>query len=178
VTTFRATDDWPGLGATLIRARVAVRYAGEDDAGFARQLHHIGRAAEVAPLGWPPALVKHFLDDQYRLRDTHYRANHPAADQFIVTRDTRSIGQMLVDRAPRTWRLIDIALAPEMQGLGFGGALIKWLQRWARRDDADGIDLHVLHSNDRAAALYRHHGFSDALNDSTATHQRLIWRIG
>jgi GNAT superfamily N-acetyltransferase len=168
----------PTLGAALIGARIDVRRAGEDDAGFVHQLHHIGRAAEIAQLGWPPALAKHFLDDQLRLRDAHYYARHPAADHLIVTQDAMPIGRVLLDRSAQPWRLIDIALAPEAQGHGFGGALIKWLQRWARRNAADGIDLHVLHDNDRAASLYRRHGFADAGDDITAMHKRLIWQIG
>jgi GNAT superfamily N-acetyltransferase len=178
VTSLHRRADRPGLGATLTGARIDVRRAEEGDAGFVHQLHHIGRAAEIAQLGWAPALAKHFLDDQVRLRDTHYHATHPAADHLIVTQGAMPIGRVLLDRSAQPWRLIDIALTPEAQGHGFGGALIKWLQRWARRDDADGIDLHVLHGNDQAASLYRRHGFADAGDDITAMHKRLISQIG
>jgi GNAT superfamily N-acetyltransferase len=161
----------------LTRKGLALRPAADGDDIVLRTLHHAGRAAEIGRLGWPAMMAERFLDDQLRLRDRHYQAHHPAADNLIVTMEHVPVGRLLLDRAKQPWRLIDIALAPEMQNRGSGRALLYWLQSWARRDHAEAIDLHVLRDNIRAEAFYRRLGFIDADDTVTATHRRLIWPV-
>lgn len=55
--------------------------------------------------------------------------------------------------------LISMWVAPEARGRGVAGELIDQVDRWARREGAKQLRLAVTDGNDRAAALYRRHGF-------------------
>jgi ribosomal protein S18 acetylase RimI-like enzyme len=143
---------------------------------FFRSLYGAGRAREMAWVEWPEAVAARFLDDQFKLQTDHFKTHHAAADDAVVTAQGVAVGRLLVDRTMRPWRLIDIGLIDHVQGHGWGGALLGWLQRSARSDGAGGLDLHVAFDNPRAEALYRRLGFEEAPNDK-ATHRRLLWTV-
>ena len=169
-------SDWPALPRNLTAQGIGLRAVTDADAAFLRKLYGAGRAEEMARVAWPAEAVARFLDDQFRFQHHHFATHFAHADQAIVTADGASIGRLMLDRSARPWRLIEVALMPSMQGRGWGGALLRWLQQAARTDKASGIDLHVAFDNPRAEALYRRLGFGDAPHDS-ATHRRLLWTI-
>ena len=57
--------------------------------------------------------------------------------------------------------LISMWVAPEARGCGVADELIDRVETWARREGAKQLRLAVTDGNDRAAALYRRHGFAD-----------------
>jgi ribosomal protein S18 acetylase RimI-like enzyme len=58
--------------------------------------------------------------------------------------------------------LISMWVAPFARGAGVGDALIEAFLDWAVGLHPDRIQLRVMEGNERAAALYRRHGFVDA----------------
>ncbi|WP_428152137.1 GNAT family N-acetyltransferase [Brevundimonas sp.] len=100
----------------------------------------------------------------------------PATDCWIVERNADALGRLYINRAHRVWRIIDIALLPECQKQGLGGMLVQWVKSSARAARADGVDLHVLDTNCRAAALYARMGFAST-DAGTPTHRHMIWRV-
>ena len=99
-----------------------------------------------------------------------------ATDFWIIEQAGVDVGRLYLNRSSSTWRVIDLALLPEAQGRGLGGALLRIVQAEARAHGADALDLHVLKTNRRAAALYGRLGFVLTAEES-ASHDRMIWPI-
>lgn len=75
----------------------------------------------------------------------------------IVVRDTPAYG-MLVGR--RTATLENIVVTAAHRGTGIGEALFDACVAWARRQDADSLDLIVWEFNAYARAFYERHGMA------------------
>ena len=75
----------------------------------------------------------------------------------IIERAGLPQGILKVTRDGREWQLVQIQLAPELQGQGIGRALIEELCAEARAAGAT-LTLHVLHANP-ARRLYESLGF-------------------
>lgn len=147
----------------------------EADQPFLRDLYAQSREAEMAPLPWPPFQKAAFLADQFRLQHLHFVLHFPNADFWVVEQRRRPIGRFYLDRSKPMWRLIEIGLVGETQGLGLGGALLGWAQELAMDRSAEGIDLNVVVSNTGARNLYESLGFV-AEGPVDGAHQRLVWR--
>jgi ribosomal protein S18 acetylase RimI-like enzyme len=143
---------------------------------FLHQLYAELRAPELAILPWDATAKAGFVASQFALQHHHFTAPGITTDRWIVEIDGADAGRLYVHRARPLWHLADIALSAATRGRGAGTALIAWLQRTARDAGACGIDLHVLVTNRRAAALYARRGFCDADGDSD-THRRMLWRV-
>jgi ribosomal protein S18 acetylase RimI-like enzyme len=103
--------------------------------------------------------------------DEHFRASgaEPSRDEHlervrvrfecaqIIEHEGRPAGLFKVARDGVDWQLIQIQLAPELQGCGVGERLIRELITEARRAGAS-LSLHVLHANP-ARRLYERLGF-------------------
>jgi ribosomal protein S18 acetylase RimI-like enzyme len=103
--------------------------------------------------------------------DGHFRASgaEPSREQHmervsvrfecaqIIEHEGRPAGLFKVARDGLDWQLIQIQLAPELQGRGVGERLIRELIAEARLAGA-GLSLHVLHANP-ARRLYERLGF-------------------
>jgi ribosomal protein S18 acetylase RimI-like enzyme len=103
--------------------------------------------------------------------DEHFRASgaEPSREQHlervrvrfecaqIIEREGRPAGLFKVARDGLDWLLIQIQLAPELQGQGVGERLIRELIGEARRAGAS-LSLHVLRANP-ARRLYERLGF-------------------
>ncbi|MEG3163327.1 GNAT family N-acetyltransferase [Sphingomonas sp. PB2P19] len=134
----------------------------------------------MAPLPWTAAAKDAFVASQFALQHRHFTTAGVATDRLIVELDGTAAGRLYVNRGRPLWRLLEIALCPAARGRGVGSALVDWLQRSARDDSACGIDLHVVVTNIRAAALYSRHGFVAVEGDAdshTATHRPMLWRV-
>lgn len=75
----------------------------------------------------------------------------------IIERAGLPVGILKVTRDGREWQLVQIQLAPELQGQGIGRALVDELCAEARAAGA-ALTLHVLHQNP-ARRLYESLGF-------------------
>lgn len=163
----------PLLPQTLVDDRLALRAERGGDRAFLRALYGEQRAAEVAATGWPEAMQTRFLDDQFHLQCAHYAAR-PATERRIVTRASRPIGRLYLDRSGPVWSLAEIGLVAVEQGAGLGTALLGWLQQATTEAGALGIELQVTRDNPRAARFYARHGFT-GLGAASPTHLRMSW---
>jgi len=136
---------------------VTFRPVGEADHPFLRDLYASVRAAELAPVPWPDAAKRAFLDEQFELQHQHYVKNYPGADLLMVEKDSVPIGRIYVYRTPAEIRLMDIALIPEWRGQGIGSALLHELMDEARATQCE-LTLHVEPDNP-AQRLYQRLGF-------------------
>lgn len=153
-----------------------MRAAVQADLAYLFDLYATTRAQELAWAGWPKAVGAAFLENQFDLQHRHFVETDGVTDCWIIERRGEAIGRLYLDRRGPVWRILDIALLPEWQGRGIGGALLEWTTMSARAAKADGVDLHVLASNPRAAALYKRLGFI-ATEAGTPTHRHMVWRF-
>ncbi|MCI4062588.1 GNAT family N-acetyltransferase [Micromonospora sp. R77] len=61
---------------------------------------------------------------------------------------------------PGVVELISMWVAPAGRGRGVGDTLVRDVERWARRVDAEVLRLSVAHGNAPATALYERHGLA------------------
>ena len=144
-----------------------------DDAAVVRRAHVAHRADLLAGADWPADAFARLCAQQHELQERHIATHHPGADRLMLVDRGVGVGRIVIDRTLAPWRLVDIALVPEAQGRGIGSAALAQVQREAAAAGI-GIELHVMHANPRAAALYRRLGFVDAIAASDS-HARMIW---
>lgn len=134
----------------------SLRAAKRGDEPFLRRLFAATRTQLTGGmLGFTEAQRQALLDQQYDLRERHYRHFFPKARDWVVVDGTGApIGRVQVDERPDgSLHLIDLALLPERRGQGLGGAILGAMQ--ARRR---AIHLNVDRHN-RALRLYERMGF-------------------
>lgn len=136
---------------------MSFRPVDDADHAFLRDLYADVRAAELAPVPWPDAAKRAFLDEQFGLQHAHYVKNYPGADLLVIEKENRPIGRVYVYRTPNEIRLMDIALVPAERGRGIGSALLLELLDEARLTRRD-LTLHVEPDNP-AQRLYQRLGF-------------------
>jgi ribosomal protein S18 acetylase RimI-like enzyme len=125
---------------------VSLRPAREDDVPFLLALREQTMEGHFRASGAEPS------------RDAHLervRVRFECAQ--IIEHEGRPAGLFKVARDGLDWQLIQIQLAPELQGQGVGERLIRELIGEARRAGAS-VSLHVLHANP-ARRLYERLGF-------------------
>jgi ribosomal-protein-alanine N-acetyltransferase len=86
------------------------------------------------------------------------RADYPA---WVLQVDGRIAGYFLMSIAAGEAHVLNICVAPEMQGRGHGRALLRALLRLARARRAERVFLEVRPSNPGAIALYDTEGFNE-----------------
>jgi len=172
---------FPAATAALPEARlhakgIALRPATDTDMPFLLKLYAASRANELAHVPWTDASKAAFVASQFALQHRHFTTPGIATDLWIVEIDSCAAGRLYANREPPVWRLVEIALCPSVRERGIGSMLLDWLKRTARLAGATGIDLHVLVTNPRAAALYARQGFV-AADGGSETHRRMIWPV-
>ncbi len=136
-----------------------------DDA-FLLELFASLRAAEFAPLGWPPQALTAFLAEQRRLQALGYERSYPDGERLIIEADDAPIGRLYLDRGKAGHHLVDIALIPAMRGQGIGEAILSWiLGEAAHRGVPVSLSVEM---NSPARRLYERLGFEIA--GETPTH--------
>jgi ribosomal protein S18 acetylase RimI-like enzyme len=136
---------------------VTSRPALADDRPFLVELYAANRAAELAGVGWSPATVRVFLEQQNRAREASWAATTPHHDDEVLLRGERPVGRLVLDRRVDGIAVVDIALVPTEQGRGTGTAVLAAVLEEA---DAAGVPvrLHVV-SDNPARRLYEGLGF-------------------
>jgi len=169
--------DMPPLPAALQARNVVVRAIEDDDAPLTARWHAAFRGAAFLAMGWAHDQVAAMMADQLRLQQVHIASAYPQADRWLVMTGEVPAGQLLLDRTRADWRLIDLLLAPEAQGLGLGSGLMAWIQDAAARAGAASITLDVGFDNAPAQALYRKAGFVEEAS-GTEIAVAMRWRAG
>ena len=86
------------------------------------------------------------------------RANYPA---WVLHVDGRIGGYFLMSIAAGEAHVLNVCVAPELQGRGYGRALLHALLKIARARRVDRVFLEVRPSNAGAIALYDAEGFNE-----------------
>ncbi len=146
-----------------------------------RDLYASTRAEEMAPVPWPDAAKRAFLDQQFDLQHRHFLSHFPGADFWLVESAQGPIGRLYRDSSALPGGdaddlIIDICFLPSWRSQGLGGSLLRAAQGSASARGR-GVRLHVQVHNSRALALYRRLGFvvcgsSDIGSDS---HFEMRW---
>jgi ribosomal protein S18 acetylase RimI-like enzyme len=153
----------PGL---LLRAAV------EADAAFARALYASTRD-DLRQLPLPPAQLAQLIAMQQRVHEAGQRAVYPNAEVMILEHGGSAAGRAVLDTTGADWRLVELAVLPELRGRGLGAALLAALQERARAHGA-GIGLAVLRTNAAALRLYQRAGF--VIDGGNELQQQMVWR--
>ncbi|MBX9400101.1 ribosomal protein S18-alanine N-acetyltransferase [Lysobacter sp. BMK333-48F3] len=123
-------------------APAALRPMREDDLDA---VHAIEIRAYEFP--WTPGIFRDCL-----------RADYPA---WVLVEDERIVGYFLMSVAAGEAHVLNVCVAPEAHGLGFGRKLLRALVTIARGRGAERVFLEVRPSNAGAIALYHSEGFNE-----------------
>lgn len=140
-----------------IGASLRLREEGDDDLPFLRTLYASTRAGELAPVPWPEAQKRTFLDQQFELQRAQYREHYIGAEWLVIERDAAPIGRLYLKRSSAEVRLMDIALLPDACGQGLGTRLTQAVIDWATGQGLP-VTLHVEPFNP-AYRMYQRFGF-------------------
>ena len=134
------------------------RAATTADSAFFAALYVSTRTEELALSGWPEPMQAAFLAQQAAAQQAHYVRHYDDAEWWVLERDGRPIGRLILARWPSQHRIVDIALLPEARGGGLGSAILAGVIAEA---DAAGkaVSIHVEKANP-AIRLYRRLGFA------------------
>ncbi|MDH5822685.1 GNAT family N-acetyltransferase [Luteimonas sp. RD2P54] len=161
--------------AALAARGLALRAAADADLPWLRLLYAGTRADEFAPLPWPDAVKRAFLDQQCAAQHAHYLAHFADAQFLLLDGPGGPCGRLYLLRRAPEHRLVDISLLPEWRGRGIGGALVAAAQADAAALGR-GLALHVAHANPGARRLYARLGFRADAAAESATHLAMRWR--
>jgi ribosomal protein S18 acetylase RimI-like enzyme len=128
----------------------------EDD-DFLLRLYTAGRINELKAVGWNDLQIQQFCEIQYRARTSQYALTYKGALDQIVEFDGQSVGRLEVLESDQEIWLVDIALLPEFQNLGFGTELLEDLKEQASSANKP-VRLHVFITNP-GIRLYERLGF-------------------
>ena len=94
------------------------------DEAFLFEVYAAGRLEELAQVPWDEAQKHAFLTFQFKAQHQHYQSEFAGADFHVILDDDVPVGRFYVDRRADEIRILDIALLPDHQGRGLGGALL------------------------------------------------------
>jgi ribosomal-protein-alanine N-acetyltransferase len=123
-------------------APAALRPMREDDL---EAVHAIEIRAYEFP--WTPGIFRDCL-----------RADYPA---WVLSEGERIIGYFLMSVAAGEAHVLNVCVAPEAHGHGYGRKLLRALVHIARGRGAERVFLEVRPSNSGAIALYHNEGFNE-----------------
>jgi ribosomal protein S18 acetylase RimI-like enzyme len=152
-------SDHPAPPATALNAAIALRAATPADRPLLARIYASTREDELARVAWSAEQKASFLEMQFQLQDTHYRAHYPGAEFYLVLRQGEAAGRLYLHRTAGELRVMDLALLAPFRNAGLGGAIFASLQAQA---GAAGqcVSIHVEKEN-RARALYARLGFRE-----------------
>lgn len=165
-------DDRLTIPALLSERGYALRPLRDDDLPWLRDLYASTRADELAPIPWPDAAKRAFLDSQFALQHQHYLLHYTDADFLAIERDGAPVGRYYLHRAAPDHLIVDVCLLPAERGRGVAAALIGHSQQTAATQGC-GLKLHVQSDNAAAQRLYQRLGF--VVIENLQSHLLLRW---
>lgn len=146
----------PGLTGLVLRAETP------DDLPALRDYYAAARAAEMlaAPPHWDDAAKRAFLDQQFDYQYLHYTRHYAEADFMVLCRGGAPVGRLYLHWGAGPAgevRIVDVTLAPAVQGQGIGAALLAAVQA-AAHGQGRAVTIHVEIGNP-ARRLYERLGF-------------------
>ncbi|MER7440819.1 GNAT family N-acetyltransferase [Micromonospora avicenniae] len=125
----------------------------------------IWRDVRLAALAEAPyafgSRLSDWQDDGDREERWRSRLEIPGSHNLVAALGGRPVGQASGVPTATTGvaELISMWVHPQARGHGVADALVDAVARWARQAGADRLRLAVMAGNERAARLYRRHGF-------------------
>jgi ribosomal protein S18 acetylase RimI-like enzyme len=164
-----------GAGLALVHPELTFRPATSTDLQGLRALYALWRIPEFALLPWTHEECLRVAADQFAHQHRQLVERFPQAD-FCVIEDKQAhlLGRVYLDHSTREWHLIDVLLAEEARGRGYGTALLRLMQHMAATSEAS-IYLHVAVNNTRAQRLYDRLGFAFMAGQSDVLHRAMRW---
>lgn len=142
------------------------------DEAFLVRLYASTRAAELALVPWTEAQKEFFARLQATAQRQHYRAEYPAAEEFLIYADETPAGRLYVDRRAAEIRLLDFSLLPDFYAGNVGPqVLAPWLAEGAATGKS--VTIH-LPPGDPLQSLFERLGF--ALVSDNGAHRLFEWR--
>lgn len=173
---FTAPDTVFNATATIIPIEESLpdiacsRLATAEDEAFLYRLFAETRMAELAGCGIPPCQAEMLVQLQRRGQQVTYRQQYPRADNLILLSESgMPAGRLLLDRQPKRWRIVDIAVLEEYQRRGITTRAIRNCQS---RTPPVRLELQVNPANP-ARNLYQRLGFG--VVTETAASLDMIW---
>ncbi len=152
-----ATQEWPGPPLAVAgEESVGLRRAGPDDEPFLRRLF-VATRPHLASLPLPPDQREVLIGQQLAGRQRHLATTYDDAQSWVIEQSGKPVGHLVTATTTTHVWIVEIEIAPEVQGHGVGGAVV---ERVADSAAARGLPtrLHVAADN-RAQRLYRRLGF-------------------
>lgn len=137
---------------------ISLRPITEEDLGFLRRVYGSTREEELAlATDWTPEQKMAFVTMQFEAQHTQYQQAYPDARFNVVLVDGVPAGRLYVHPRETEFRLVDIALLPDVRGRGIGTILLREL--FAEVEAAGKtLTIHVEKFN-KAMRLYERLGF-------------------
>jgi GNAT superfamily N-acetyltransferase len=146
---------------------VRVRRASAADAAAVLAL--VPRLVEFGPPAWRDPREMTATDADVIAAALRAEADDPAV--IVSELEGRVVGFIHLHSKVDYYRrrahghVADLVVAEGSEGLGIATRLLAEAEDWARRQGWDWLSISVFGENERAAALYEHHGFGrDTLN--------------
>ena len=154
-------------------AKHSLRLACADDAEFVFRLFVERHSPRFAFLGTSDALFDSILQMQYRARVMGYTQQFARLESFVIcTSDRQPVGEVLMHRADREIRIVDICISNEHRQQGIGTQVLLDVQREATASGS-AVTLSVDHGSP-ARRLYERLGFHET--GSNALQAEMCWR--
>jgi ribosomal protein S18 acetylase RimI-like enzyme len=139
--------------------QVTLRPANAADDPFLYQLFEATHGQQFALLPLEPTQREALVRMQFDAQRSGYRAQHPAAEDFIIVSDGAPAGRVwLDDISPSVLHVLDIAILPRHRGRGVGSVVLRRAMEQAA-SAGKAVTLNVALMNVRAIEFYRRLGF-------------------
>jgi GNAT superfamily N-acetyltransferase len=150
------------VSEVVLPAPLACHVATPSDGAFLTALYRSTRS-DLLAMPVPPVVIDQLIAMQQRMQAQSYRHNYPDAPDCVLTRtapdgSVQPIGKLTVSVNPRRVHLVDIALRPDVRGLGVGTAVLQALKALAQAQNTP-LCLSVSTQNPQAKRLYLRLGF-------------------
>ncbi len=139
---------------------------------FLEALYGSTRADELAQTAWSDVQKREFIAMQFQAQHSHYRAHFPDALWLIIERADVPAGRLYLERWAHEHRIIDIALIPQLRGMGIGCAIMRDLLDEAAAA-GKAVSIHVEKFNP-AMRLYHRLGFVGV--EDKGVYDLMRWR--
>ena len=152
---------------------VSLRPITPEDEEFLLAVFASTRADELAYVPWSDEQKAAFVRQQFDAQRREYDARYQDSEYDVILLDARPVGRLWIGRDDKQIRLLDIAILPEAQNRGVGGALVRRLIAEAR-ETGQQLQHMVFIMNTEAQRFYERLGFR--VFEEVGAYRHMEWR--